>query len=487
MKIRESLLGYINLGSRGGLRGLGADSVVYGGGRALQAAFGLLTLPLVARILTPEELGQAAIILIFPALLLPLAVVGQDLAVLKFLSGDREGFDEADVNATALAIQALGILVSVLVTCAVGLAFSTRLEEVLGWGLFGVALVSVLAGVLFAITLVLSKSWFLRGVFLSTSLLQVVLYTTFLVGSVVILRYGVYGYTLSSVAALLVASVVGLYLMRNKFLGGRASWKLARSMFRYGAPYVVTGLLMMFVIYMDRLVLSWRVSPADIGVYWVAIRYVTILQMALEGFRLAWWPFAFSSYSASGDTGLFGRTLSAYAVAAGCFVVGLYSLSGIGIDILAGETYTGALVYVLPLLLAEFLRGFQMSIGVGIAISGRSYWAPVGALAGAVVGLGVILVLWPALGIVSAAWGVVSGELTAFVVTAIISQRFLPLRWQFKRALVLMGILLLYLVSLETGLTSAGLIRTSAFLLIYCAIGWYALKGSRFLVRTKNR
>jgi O-antigen/teichoic acid export membrane protein len=164
-------------------------------------------------------------------------------------------------------------------------------------------------------------------------------------------------------------------------------------------------------------------------------------------------------------------------VAAGCLVVGLYSLSGIGIDILAGETYTEALIYVLPLLLAEFLRGFQLSIGVGIAISGRSFWAPLGTLAGAVVGIGVILALWPALGVVSAAWGVVGGELTAFVVTAIISQRFLPLRWQFKRALTLIGILLLYLVSLETGLTTAGPIQTFAFLLIYCTIGWYALKG----------
>ena len=451
--------------------------MVYGGGRALQAAFGLFTLPLVARILTPEELGQAAIIQIFPSLLVPLALVGQDLAVLKFLSGDREGFDEEDVNATALAIQSCGILVSVLVTCTIGIAFSMKVEEVLGWGLFGVTLVSVLAAVLFAITLVLSKSWFLRGTYLGTSLLQVVLYTIFLVASVVILRYGVYGYTLSAAAALLVASVVGLYLMRDQFLGGRVSWKLARSMFRYGAPYVVTGMLVMFLIYMDRLVLSWRVSPADIGVYWVAIRYVALLQMVLEGFRIAWWPFAFSSYSASGDTGLFGRTLSAYAVAAGCFVVGLYSLSGIGIDILAGETYTEALVYVLPLLLAEFLRGFQISIGVGIAISGRSFWAPFGTLVGAVVGLGVILALWPTLGIVSAAWGIVGGELTAFVVTAIISQRFLPLRWQFKRALVLIGILLVYLISLETGLTSAGPIQTSAFLLVYCAIGWYALKG----------
>jgi O-antigen/teichoic acid export membrane protein len=238
----------------------------------------------------------------------------------------------------------------------------------------------------------------------------------------------------------------------------------------------VTGLLVMFLIYIDRLVLSWRASTVDIGVYWVAVRYVSLLQMALEGFRIAWWPFAFSSYSASGDTGLFGRTLSAYAVVTGCFIVGLYSLSGIGIDILAGEAYTEALVYVLPLLLAELLRGFQVSVGVGIAISGRSFWAPVGTLAGVVVALGMILALWPTLGVLSAAWGIVGGELTAFVVMAIISRRFLPLRWQFKRALVLVGILLLYLGSLEAGVISAGPIQVSIFLLVYCALGWYALK-----------
>ena len=64
----------------------------------------------------------------------------------------------------------------------------------------------------------------------------------------------------------------------------------------------------------------------------------------------------------------------------------------------------------------------------------------------------------------------------ALVVTTVIRQRFLPLRWQFKKALVLIGVFL-YLVSLQTGLTSAGPIQTSAFLLVYCPIGWYASKG----------
>ena len=109
-------------------------------------------------------------------------------------------------------------------------------------------------------------------------------------------------------------------------------------------------------------------------------------------------------------TGLFGRTLNAYAVAAGCFVVGVYSLSGIGTDILAGGAYTEALVYVLPLLLAQFLCGFQPSIGLGTAISGRSFWAPVGTFVGAVVGLVMILVLWPTLGVLSAAWGMSVGS-----------------------------------------------------------------------------
>ena len=69
--------------------------------------------------------------------------------------------------------------------------------------------------------------------------------------------------------------------------------------------------------------------------------------------------------------------------------------------------------------------------------------------------------------------------MAAFVVRAIISQRFLLLRWRFKRALVLVGILLLYLVSLETGFISVGPIQTFAFLLVYYAIGWYVLRSPR--------
>ena len=197
------------------------------------------------------------------------------------------------------------------------------------------------------------------------------------------------------------------------------------------------------------------------------------------GFKTAWWPFAFSSYSTSGDTGLFGRTLMVYVVVGG-LVAGLYSLSEIGIDLLAGSGYAEALVFVLPLLLAQFLRGFQLPLGVGIAISGRSFWAPVGNLAGIVAGLAAILILWPSIGTLAAAWGIVLGELTALVAITMISQKFLPLRWQFKRALVLAVILLSYLGLSEAGILPAGLIPTLAFLVSYAAIGWYILRSPRF-------
>lgn len=444
----------------------------------MAAGFALLTFPLVARILTPEELGQYTVIQTLTLLLLPLASLGQDMAVMKFLSDDEKDFSDLDVNVTSFVTQVFGIFVSVLLACALAVVFSARVTELLGWGLFAVALVSIPATVLFFSVLNLSKARFFRGTFLAVSLLQVVLYTIFLVCSLIILRYGVYGYALSTAGSLLLASLIGLYVMRGQFFGGRVSRRSGRAMLRFAAPYVFGGLLFVLLLFLDRLVLSWRASAADIGVYSVALRYASVMEMTLVGFKMAWWPFAFSSYRNSGDTGLFGRTLSAYVVGAGCFAVVLYALSDFGINLLAGEAYEDALVYILPLLLAELLRGFQ-GMGVGIAISGRSSWVPVGVFVGAVAGLVTILALWPPLGIVSVAWGVVVGELVAFVVTAIISQRFLALRWQFGKALFLACILLLYLGSSEAGLISTGPVQTVVFLLAYCAVGWYVLKSSR--------
>lgn len=97
------------------------------------------------------------------------------------------------------------------------------------------------------------------------------------------------------------------------------------------------------------------------------------------------------------------------------------------------------------------------------------------------------MALWPALDITSAAWRIVSGELTALVGTVIISQRFPPLRWQFGRALILASILPLYLVSLETEFIFVGPIQTLSYVLVYCAIGWYALIGSRLFKKKPAR
>ena len=478
MRMRESFLKFVSPGG-GGLRRLGADTVLYGGSRALAAAFALFTFPFVARILTPAELGQFAVIQMLTLLLVPIGGMGQDMAVMKFLSNDREDSNDSDVNVTSLAAQLFGILVSVLVACAIALAFSAQVTERLGWDLFAVVLVGIPAGVLFSSALNLSKFRFLRSVFLGISLLQVVLYTVSLVLSVIVLRSGVYGYALSTAGALLAASAVGLYLLRGEFLGGRLSWGLGRAMLVFGAPYVLVGLLMVLLPFLDRLVLTWRATDAEIGIYSVAIRYVGLLEMGLIGFKMAWWPFAFSSYSASGDTGLFGRALTAYVIAAGCIVAGLYALSEFGVYVMGGESYAGAAPYVLPLLMARFVRGLQVVVGVGIAISGRSLWAPGGFLVGVAVGLAAALVLWPTLGIVSVAWGVFAGEFAAFLMTAMISQRFLPLRWQFEKVLGLAVLLLAYLGMLGRGIIPNGPVQIILFLLVYLVVGWYTLRGAR--------
>jgi O-antigen/teichoic acid export membrane protein len=476
VKVRELLRKHLALGGDG-LRRLGTDSLLYGGSRALAGAFALFTFPFVARILSPQELGQFAIIQMFTLFLVPLAALGQDTAVMKFLSGNREASEDSDVNVTALVLQFFGIFVTVLLACAAAAAFSGKVTEILDWKLVWVALLGIPAGVLFSAVLNLSKFRFLRSTFLLISLIQVILYTTFLVTSVIILRYGVYGYTLSTAGALLTASVIGLYMLRSQFSGGRASWRLARLMLRFGAPYLVVGLFTVLLPFMDRFILTLRASIVDIGIYSVAIRYASLLEMGLVGFKMAWWPVAFSSYTGAGDTGLFGRTLSAYTVAAGSFVIVMYSISEIGIRIIAGEAYAGAVVYILPLLLAGFLRGLQVVVGSGIAISGRSLWAPVGLFTGIVVGVAATLILWPTLGIVAAAWGVFAAELAALVITAVISQRFLPLRWQFGKALILASTMLLYIAFVDKELTLAGSLQTVLFLMLYCCVGWYAVRS----------
>lgn len=476
-KAQEFLQKHIASSGGSGLRSLGLDSLFYGGSRALAGIFALFTFPFIARILSPEELGQFAIIQMFTLLLIPFAVLGQDVAVMKFLSEERKNVHGSDVNVTALIMQLCGIFLSVLAACVAAFIFSTKVSEVLGWSLFLVALLGIPAGVLFSSVLNLSKFRFLRGTFLLISVLQVVLYTVFLVVSVIFLRYGIYGYTLSTAGALLVAALAGLYMLRDQFSRGRPSWRLGWWMLSFAGPYVIVGLFTVLLPLMDRGVLTWRASTADLGVYSVAIRYAGVLEMVLLGFKMAWWPVAFSSYSSSGDTGLFGRTLSAYTIAAGCLVVVMYSLSEVGIKVLAGEDYMGAVAYVLPLLLAGLLRGGQVIVGAGIAISGRSRWAPVGLFAGVLAGFTAILVLWPILGIVSVAWGIVVAELAALLVTAAISRKLLPMRWRFGRALGLASILVLYISFGGVELTLTGVLQTVTFLLLYCAIGWYMLRS----------
>ena len=252
---------------------------------ALQLAASIVVFPALAHLLPGEEFGRLASAIALNQVLLVLAVVGLDqaLIVVRTELGDRSG----------RSLLAFGLALAAAVV-AVAAATVPVWSGLLGFsGAHDLVLVS-LASTLPAAAVVLSSV-----LLLSQDRLQAF--------SVVNVAYGVGGslagmaalgvtgsrtavtYSLGNLAWLVVTAVVALLLVRPQWRGA-AELSLARRGLRLGLPLMVSSAAVYVLNAGDRLVIQSVLGATDTGRYQVAYNVGNIAILLLGMASTAWAP-----------------------------------------------------------------------------------------------------------------------------------------------------------------------------------------------------
>lgn len=239
------------------------------------------------------------------------------------------------------------------------------------------------------------------------------------------LSYKATGVLAASGLANVVGCGVGLWLVLRS-LRGRFDVRQLPPLLKAGAGLTAAGVGALMLANLDRLLLTQYVSQADIGLYSIANKLITMQSVALGIFWNAWWPMSLEMTTREGGTAAFPRLFEFFA--AGSMFVGL-ALGVFAPEILAVFTrdiYVPAAPYVAGLA-AGSASTFVLSNFALIALYARKRIGIVTALAlfAAVVNLALNVVLNPALGV----WGAVIATVAALVAQAAI------LAWAGRRAM----------------------------------------------------
>ena len=289
----------------------------------------------------------------------------------------------------------------------------------------------------------------------------------------------------------LVASGVTLLFLLPQFRLVRAGFDPAlwRAMLVYALPLIIVGLAGIINETLDRVLLKFLLpgtpdeNQAQIGIYGANYKLAILMTLFIQAYRYAAEPFFFSQAKKEGGRELYARVLSIFVVVCSLMMLGILLYLDI-FKYFIGPAYHEGLKVVPVLLAANLLLGIYYNLSIWYKLTGRTGLGAWVAILGALVTIGLNVLLIPILGYMGAAWATLACYAVMVVLSYALGQRYYPVPYTLYKIagypVLAFGVWLLSLgVVSHTGIGSVATIAFNTVLLIgYIALVWYLEKAN---------
>jgi O-antigen/teichoic acid export membrane protein len=410
-------------------KALAGSALIYTFTNALSAGIPFLMLPILTRVLTPEEYGHVAMFSVVVAALGALTGLNVHGAIgIRFFEKDK--FDFPRYVATCLLILAVSTL-AVLGLVWLLLPWLESKTKLPGNWLLVAVLVS---GAQFIIQTQLAiwqsgkQPWKFGVLRLAQSITDASLSLAFvlLIGMAWQGRIG--GIAL---ATGLISSVALLLMFREKWVRLPANKDYALNALRFGVPLIPHAVGGMLIAMIDRFMISNVLDVASTGIYMVALQIGMVLGLITDSFNRAYAPWLIESLKQrqpSRDAAIVRYTYVYFlAVSIIAILLGLFSPTILGI--LVGEKFRAAAPIVVYITLGFAFGGMYYMVTNFVFFAGRT-----ASLAGVTLVCGIFNVLvsyWllQRNGVVGAAQAFMLAQALLFLGTWWLANQSRPMPW----------------------------------------------------------
>lgn len=422
---------------RDSLKRLSGDSLVYGFGQVSGKAVNLLLVPVLTRVLLPQQYGVSDLVISYSASALLVLVFGMDGALARF-------FYEQDGRESRVRMVSSSFLFRLASGGAVALAlalFATPVaERVLGGAVYAKYL--RIGAVALPFTLLsLFANDVLRVTFQPWKFIALNVTQTLLVGGltlwfVLAKGLGVAGVLYGKLFGDAAAAALGLLLCRHH-LRPAFDGATLRRMLAYGLPLVPVSIAYAVIGFVDREALQRTASLDAVGIYAVAMKFFAVITMGVSAFNLAFGPFAYAKAKEPDAPRLFARVFALYVgfASLGALVVGLFAPAIVAV--LATKDYAAAAGPAMWLGFAAVAQGAYSVAALGITLSLKTPLLGGVAGAAALVAIGANQALVPRLGAEGAAIATFLAHAVSTVLVYLLAQRVRPMPYRGAKLAVL--------------------------------------------------
>lgn len=406
------------------------------GGFAVSLVLGLLTFPILTRLLTHEEYGILGLVSSTLAIMVAFAKGGLSDGIIRFY---REYANDATrLRVFTSTIVARGLLFAGVVTALYAVlipSFNTYLGiDPRFTAPFLIMSVYLLVRPLNAIVMNYLRAVGKTLMFNVTNVVGRVSSIVLSIGLLLYAAHGLSGYFFGTVLAeLLVTAILFRWFFANyEFAFRDVSKSLAWSLVRFGAPLLMTEFSYLLLQYTDRfLIVAFR-GEATLGFYTVGYSlasYINDLVMFPLAYAIV--PLYTELYTKSGvepTRAFLNRALNYYIMGVIPLCVGYAAVCHDTIVVLASDKYAASSTFSPIILIGLVFLGVNSILNAGLYLTKRSMHILAVMLCAAAVSIGTNLWLLPSWGATGAALAMLAAGITSALLTVLLSFRHIALR-----------------------------------------------------------
>lgn len=433
------------------LKKLMGQTAIYGVTNIASRFVNFLLTPLLTGVLDPDSFGIQSALYVYIAFLLALLTWGMETAVFRFsvkYPGNEKVFSTAFSFVLTISLLFLGFAVTFASPLAALLKYPGRGDYVMYFSF--IIVLDALSAVPLAKLRQLDRPLWFSAANLLSIVANFVLVYFFLVycrnrymhlgadaGWLVNLVYdhdiGVGYVFIANIAASAIKFLAVLPIVLKRGIGYDRA--LLREMLLYSSPLAVAGICYIINERADHILLKYLSPEAEadavVGLYSAVYKMAIIMNIFIQAFRFSAEPFFFSLEKDADSREVYARVLNYFTVFCLFIFLGVSLFADyFKLLLLRDPQYWVAMPIVPILLMAYLFSGVYQNLSMWYKLSGRTRFGMWFSIMGAVLTIGLNLVLIPLYGYVGCAWATLACYFIMSLVSYGVGQRYYPVPYR---------------------------------------------------------
>jgi len=417
------------------------DIVIYGVGGSLVQFVGLITIPIITRILISNDVGKVDVINALAGyflVLIPINLVSGLMRYFYEVSEDAKNDRKKMVSSAIWFTTIFGALIVWLVWM-----FSSQLSTALfGTPASSMAIVLAVASLpftalkeIFASVLRMERK---PIVFLILNIIYAIINFLLILFFILGLKQGIEGYFGAQILSGLFITITSAWFCRS-YLGLTFSAKWFGVMAAYALPMLPGGLLNQGMMSINRILLTQFTTESQIAYFGVATKAAKVVELAVTAFIMGWLPIFLANINSESFHKKLNKVFRYYFYATLVLSALITIFAKEFFYILAPAEYSAGIPLVALLCLKQVITGSTYTFTVGITQKKKTYLVSVSTAFGVAGTILFSLLLSPRYGIFGAAIADVIGIAIYTLAMLLFSNHLVRLELAYKPVLLAMG------------------------------------------------